>query len=351
MLKEFVLDFVTTKYFEALIIIIISVLAANLFLVLFKKFIEKVHSKNQAKVDNKLILKIEHPVIILTILLGAQIALNKISPDSLTYSNILQTIIVIIATYMFIEISLLVLDLWNKQNKQDNIAFHSEVMPLMKSLMRITFSITGVLIILQIWGIAVITLLTSLGIMGLVLGFAFKDSMANIFGGISLILDDSLHKQDVIELDNGERGEVVEINLRSTKIKTLDNNYLIIPNGIMSNSKFYNYNEPTETYRIAIDFSVAYGSDVNKVKEVVLDVLKGRNDILKFPKRSLRLMKMAEFSLNFTLYFFISDYHNMFDIKDEITQNIYEALRKNRIEIPFPTRIIYTRKEKSSRKK
>lgn len=337
----------SNPYIEASVIVVLSFIVAKLVLWFLTEVIEKSIKKRKAQYGSEFVVKIEHPAIILIILIGIQLALNKVSPADVTYTRILRTLITIVVTYMFIGISNTLIKIWRGQHQKENVAFHEEVMPLMRSLSKLALSTTAIIIILQLWGVEVVTLITSLGILGVILGFAFKDTMGNIFGGISLIMDDSLHKKDIIELDTGEKGEVVEINLRSTKMRTLDNNYLIIPNGLLSNSKFNNYAEPTTTYRITVDFSVAYGSDVDEVKEVVLGCLKGFKDILKFPARSVRFDKMADFSLNFKLFFFISNYKDMYQVKDNVTCAIYKALNENGIEIPFPTRTIYTKKSKN----
>lgn len=345
-----VLGFIKSNmYLEASIIILLSFLIAKLLLWFFKDVIEAVIKKRKEKYGSEFFLKVEHPLIFMIILVGIQLALNKISPMDITYYKLIRTAMVLVITYMLIGISHIFLKMWQSQHIKDNVAFHGEVLPLMKSLCKLTLIFIATIVILQLWGVKVMTLLTSLGIIGIILGFAFKDTMGNIFGGISLIMDDSIHKKDVIELPDGEKGEIIEINLRSTKIKTYDDDYLIVPNGILANTKFKNYNEPTPTHRLIIDFSVVYGSDVEKVKKVVLDSLKGNTDILKFPARSVRFDKMSEYSLNFKLYFYINDFSKMFEIKDEVTGLIYNALNKNKIEIPFPTRTIYTKKTKTKK--
>jgi len=237
-----------------------------------------------------------------------------------------------------------------KTNEEKKSEFHDEMFPLMNSLIKILLVFVALIVILQLWGVKVGALLASLGVAGVILGFAFRDSLVNIFGGIALIGDDSFKKGDVIRLDSGEFGEVVEMGLRSTKIKTFDSEYLVIPNGLLATSKFVNLARPTKTLRLVIPINVAYGSDVGFVEEVILEAIKGRRDVLKFPKREVRFIKMSDFSLEFELIFFISNYKDMFEMKSEITKKVYDSLRKNNIEIPFPTRTIYQRSEVSSSK-
>ena len=340
------------RYIHAIAIIIGSLLLAKLVLWFFKTVVEKMTKKSSSKLDDKIVLRIEHPIIVLIILVGSELALQKISYNTMTLQNLLMTGMIIVITYMFIGVSHIALKFWQKKHEKDNDAFHEEVIPLIRSLSKIILTTTGLVIILQLWGIAVGALLTSVGVIGIVLGFAFKDTMSNIFGGISLIMDDSMKKKDIIELEGGDKGEVVEINLRSTKIKTFDNNFLIIPNGILSITKIKNFAQPTNTFRVEIPFGVTYGNEITNVKEIALSVLKGREDVLKFPKRFVRLEKLGDFALEFKLCFFISNYKEMFNMKDIITSNLYTKLKEENIEIAFPTRTIYSEiKIKSEEKK
>ena len=221
--------------------------------------------------------------------------------------------------------------------------YHAELIPLLKSLSRIVLYSIALIMSLQLWGVKIAGLVASLGVIGVVLGFAFQDSFKNIFGGLALTIDDSIRKGDVIKLDSGEIGEVMEINLRSTRIQTYDNDILIIPNSVLANSKFRNYAQPTPEIRIKIPIGVAYGSDVAKVKRVLLNTIKDREDILLLPSRDVRFVEMGDFALKFDFVFYISDYHNRLAMIDEITTASYNALQESNIEIPFPTRTVYNK--------
>lgn len=341
------LDLITSNgYAQAILILLMFILGAWILLYFFKHVLEHLARKNKSSVDDRIVIKMETPLVIIMILVGLQLASRKILSNGAVFETFLNTVMVVIITVMSVSIVNIVIKYWVKNRKNhENKEFHQEVQPLVMSLSKILIIAIGIIVILQMWGVQVGTTLASLGILGVILGFAFQDTMKNIFGGISLIVDNSIHKKDVIRLDTGEMGEVVEVNLRSTKIKTFDNEYLIIPNGLLSNSKIINLAEPTSTLRIDIPVSVAYGSDPEHVKTTLLSVLKGHEQVLKFPKREVRFIKMNEFSMDFLLLFFISDYRQKFMMEDLITTAVYNALREENISIPFPSRTIYQGKE------
>lgn len=344
--EELYWELTSNNYVHAVIILAISIVIARLVVSFFKKYIEIHVKKTKNKLDDKIVHRIETPIIAIILLVGAQLALRKIVMSTAVFENAINSIIVFVITYMFIGVSHVVIHYWEKMKKNASDEFHEEIMPLIKSLTKILMVMIATMIILQIWGVQVGTLLASLGIAGIILGFAFKDTLGNIFGGISLIVDNSIHKKDVIRLSDGQIGEVIEVNLRSTKLKTLEEDYLIIPNGILGNEKFVNLAQPNPQYRLIIPVNVVYGVNVKKTKEILMSVLKNRKDLAKSPKSTCMLSKLGEYSLEFNLYIYIKDYKMRYQSTDEITTDVYNALRKKKIEIAYPTKVVLNDKHK-----
>ena len=343
---------VSHPYLHAVSIFAFAMLIAEFLLFFFKHVVEKIVQKTKTRLDNKIVFRVEHPLVILVVLVGLLLAIRKIVFSLYFFENFIVTIIVFVVAYVFSGIANILIIYWQKSrvNWESSSEFHDEVLPLISSLIRIVISIIALIVILQIWGVEVGTLIASIGIVGVILGFAFQDTMKNIFGGIALISDNSIKKHDVIKLESGEIGEIVEMSLRSTQIKTLDGDFLLVPNGILANTRFTNYALPTTTMRLTVPVGVVYGSDPNFVKQVLLSVLKGRNDVLTLPRREVRFVKMNDFSMDFELLFYISDYHERYIIADAITTEVYLALDRNGIAIPFPTRTIYSEKKRSRNK-
>jgi MscS family membrane protein len=241
-----------------------------------------------------------------------------------------------------------VIKLWGKKiAERTKSTFDDEVLPLIQSLSKIFVGIIVLLIVLDIWSIKIGPLLASLGIAGLAVAFAMQTSLGNIFGSISLILDKTFKVKDVIQLESGEIGQIVGIGLRSTKIKTFDNELLIVPNGMLATSKIKNLAKPNNVLRLVLPIGVAYGSDIDKVKKTLLTTLKNVKGVVhgnEKRKPLVRFNKMNDFSLDFDLVFFIEDYKERFDISDEILTKAYNELNKKKIDIPFPTRTVYLKK-------
>ncbi|TET12936.1 mechanosensitive ion channel, partial [Candidatus Aerophobetes bacterium] len=136
------------------------------------------------------------------------------------------------------------------------------------------------------------------------------------------------------------------IGLRSTRIKSFDEgNEIIIPNNNLVTTKITNYGRPAINLKMIIKIGVAYGSDIKKTKQILLDCAKKIEGILKDPPPRVYFMEMADFSLNFRVVFWIRNYKDRFEIQDKIISLAYEELQAQGVKIPFPTRTIHIEKE------
>ena len=225
-----------------------------------------------------------------------------------------------------------------KSTADDNLV------PLARKTTKFLVIIFAFLAILSKWGVDITSVLAGLGIFAMAIGFAVKDSLANIFGGISIILDHTFRVGDKIKIDSGEVGVIEDIGVRSTKIRDYDNRQIIIPNGVMANAKIINYVKPNKKVKFTVEFGVAYGSNISSVKKVVLATLKKIKNVMDDPAPSIIFKAMGDSSLNFKAMAWVANYNDAFLTKEEATCNIYDALNKAKIEIPFPQMDVHVKK-------
>jgi small-conductance mechanosensitive channel len=332
-------EYAILRFLLTLLIVFIS---ASTILFLFKKVIQKNLERAHKYLQERIVIRIETPIVLIIVLAGSEIALREILLGTLGLKNVVDSLIVAVIAYIFIQVMDILIDYWEEIHESANHEFvHGEMLPLVRSVGKIIIVLIALVLVLQMWGVEVGALVASVGVLGIILGFAFQDTMKNIFGGITLSMDQSISKGDVIKLDTGETGEVLETNFRSTKIKTFDNDTLIIPNGLLANIKFHNYAQPTNTIRVNLPIHVAYGSDVKLVRKVLLSCIQNNENILQLPRREVRFMAMGDYSLDFDFIFFISNYHDRLHMIDVVTEKAYHALTEAGISIPFPTRRLY----------
>jgi len=214
---------------------------------------------------------------------------------------------------------------------------------LLKNVLRVIAIVAGLIWLLSIWQINLTPLFASAGIAGIAVALAAKDTLANFFGGISIFMDNAYKVGEYIILDSGERGEVVEIGIRSTRIKTRDDVIVTIPNSIMANSKIINESAPIPRFRIRVPIGVAYGSDLEEVEKVLLAVADANNNIEKFPEPRVRLRVFADSSINFELLCWVKDPRDKGLEVHNLLKSAYCAFAEHDISIPFPQRDIHIR--------
>lgn len=338
------------------ILLLMIILGTLILMVLVHEFIKIAFKLVKKKPRGlKRIIGLEHPLLVIIVLIGLQAIISTYLRDyhriQTNLNNVLISFSIIIASYMLMVIGAVILENWSKKIKKTrNDETHEGIVPLLKSVVNICLGLIGVIAILQVWNVAVGALLTSIGIAGVVLGFAFKDTLTNVFGGISLILDDTFRKGDLIELTDGEIGFVLETSLRSTKLKNFDGEEIYVPNSVLANMKVKNYAQPTSAIRIKIRMPIKLGENIQKVEKLVLNMLNKREDILKYPEPKFYILQIKDHYVDTASAFFINDFHDLFVMKSTMTKEIYNLFLKNNIEIPYPTRRIYQEKKLRGKK-
>jgi len=219
------------------------------------------------------------------------------------------------------------------------------LIPFLQKILKAVVIILAVIFAFNAWSINISPLLATAGIAGLAVGLAVKDSLSNILGGLQLVLDRTFKVGDKVELESGEMGVILDIGLRSTKLKTYDNEVVYIPNGYLANAKIKNFTHPDVSIRVNVEFGVEYGSDTEKVRKVVLETVKKIGTVIDEPEPVVQFLKMSDFSLDFIARGWVEEYTQAYSTKLKMTDEIYNALNKANIGIPFPTHTVITKKE------
>jgi len=171
-------------------------------------------------------------------------------------------------------------------------------------------------------------------------GLALQTLFQDIISGIFILIDQSVHVGDIIDLE-GKVGRVEEINLRTTRAVTVDNKVLVIPNHLYLTNSLYNWTENGVETREGINVGVAYGSDVKLVEKLLLDAAKGNTSVLKYPEPKVLFMNFGDSSLEFRIAFTIKNSFEVRFVQSDIRFEIDRLFRENDIKIPFPQRDIH----------
>jgi small-conductance mechanosensitive channel len=196
--------------------------------------------------------------------------------------------------------------------------------------------------VLVSWGVDPVGWIATAGVAAVAIGLAAQDTLGNLFAGISILVDTPYKIGDYIVVDRVDRGKVTRIGLRSTRILTRDDLELTIPNSIIASSKIINESAGRWVkQRLRIPVGVAYGSDADKVKEILYQAAISQEGICSDPDPWVKFDAFGDSSLNFEIRCWIEDAAQRGRVTDAVNTAVYRALAKHGIEIPFPKRDLY----------
>lgn len=191
------------------------------------------------------------------------------------------------------------------------------------------------------FGLPFNAVIASAGVMGLAVAFAARETIANFFGGLTILMDRPFKAGDYIVLSTGERGEVKEIGLRSTRIQTRDDITVCLPNSVITAGKIINESAPSPSFRVRIKVGVAYGSDIGQVEKVLIDLARKNALVSSHPEPRVRFRSFGDSSLEFELLCWITRPHERGQVIHHLNTDIYNRFAELGISIPFPQRDVH----------
>ncbi|HLA48153.1 MAG: hypothetical protein A2W77_01605 [Nitrospinae bacterium RIFCSPLOWO2_12_39_16] len=215
--------------------------------------------------------------------------------------------------------------------------------------------VLGFLIILSVLEISITPFITALGVGGLAVALALQDTLANLFAGIHILIEKTIRVGDFIRLETGQEGYVEDITWRTTRVKMLPNNIVVIPNSKLAQSIVTNYYLPEKRMSLSIPIGVSYSSDPEKVEKILVEEAKKAvgeiPGLIKDPEPFVRFIPgFGESSLDFTLICQVREFVDQYLVQHELRKRIFKRFKKEGIEIPFPQRTVHLKGEKEEQK-
>lgn len=332
------LNISTSPYINALVSLLLFIVLAKALDFFVDKILRKFTRFTKSEVDDKIMDVVHKPIYFTVILIGVLFAVEYLKPSERIFyysSGIIHSVIALIWTVAVIRTGNIVIE--NAVYRvSDATGLNKDIVPLIENVSRIAIAVAGLMAMLSIWKINITPLLASAGIAGAAVAFAAKDTLANFFGGISVFADKPFKIGDYIVLDKGERGEVVSIGVRSTRIKTRDDILITIPNSIIANIKIINESAPIPNFRMRLPVSAAYGSDIDLVQRTLLEAAYENENILKEPEPRVRSRELGESGLLFELLCWAKEPAARGLTVHELNCAIYKKFNSADIKIPFP---------------
>ncbi|HEX8948085.1 MAG TPA: mechanosensitive ion channel domain-containing protein [Dissulfurispiraceae bacterium] len=329
------LNIASSPYVNALISVLVFAGLAKIVDFFADKVVRRFMRIAKSEVGDRFVDIIRRPLFLTIILFGIGLAITYLRPaekaalyiDALVYS-------VMTVIWMFAAVKVGNLIIENAVFKVSDVTgLGKDVVPLVENVLKLVVIVAGLMVILSLWRINIIPLIASAGIAGAAVALAAKDTIANFLGGISLFVDKPFKIGDYIVLDRGERGEVVAIGIRSTKVRTLDDIMITMPNSLIINTKIVNESAPTPYLRIRMPVGVEYGSDIDFVEKTLVSLALQNENVIKEPAPRAMFASFGDSTLNFELLCWIKEPALRAKTIDELNRGIYRKFSESGIKI------------------
>lgn len=338
-------------YLQAGLIIVLFLFLAVLVDRLITGIISRVVARTQTTLDDRLVSIMHRPIFTTVAMMGLILATLQLDFNYILLLGtigVIKTLLVLIWLTFGLRLSSIMLGAMKRQ--EDRFQFVQQTTePLLKNAVAVLMFVAATYTILIAWDVNVTGLVASAGILGLALSFAAQDTLANLFAGVAILADRPYQIGHYIILDSGERGQVTHIGLRSTRLLTRDDVEISIPNSVMGNAKIVNEaGGPPARYRIRASVGVAYGSDIDKVMEILVGVATEHQKVYSDPEPRARFRNFGDSSLDFDLLCWIKLPADRGIVAHELNCAIYKQFEAAGVTIPFPQRDLYIKEMPSN---
>lgn len=341
-------DYLNNQWVEFLILLVIWLLIGLLVMMAMRMLARLTLRMDKSDVDDRVVQTLSGPVVLLVFGYGVIESLRVLDAipnwlvDRILY--VYQLMVAITVVYLSYKIFRIVfIPIAAKVSKKRRQKFDRTVFDLFESVGAVLIIVFGFFWVLTVMGLNVTVFLAGAGIAGLVLAFAMQDTLSNYFSGLHLMLDKPFDIGDTIEI-NDELAEVLRIGMRSTRLYNIFNHEIeIVPNNILANQIISNVTKPDTEYRVSVEVGVAYGSDIAKVKEILLEAVTSNDEVVidegdKRPR--VNFTDFGDSALQFRVRFFVKDVMEQWRVMTAVREHIDRRFREEGITIPFPQRTL-----------
>jgi len=347
------LDIPLSRWLLAICMLFITVVVQKVVRTSFARITSRIASHTRTKVDDLLFAAAEKPVSLLTYVIGIMISVRLLNPplESFPLVDMANSAGRIISIFIGIWFLWRLIEgfgaYFTAKAKESESALDDQLVPFIAKTLKIFIVLTGVLVVAQNMGYSISGLLASLGIGGIAIAMAAKDTIANIFGSIMILVDRPFVIGDWIKTDEFE-GVVEEIGFRSTRIRTFERTLVNVPNSTLANMVVDNI-DARNSRRIKMRIGITYDTSPEQMQAAIAGIEK---ILREHPgvDQSYSLVKFDEFddsSLSIFLYYFSASkvWAEYLQVRQEVNLQIMNLLESMELEFAFPSRTIYLQQD------
>ncbi len=334
----------------AVIIFASSIIVSKLIYVFIERFIGAYAAQTKTTIDDEILKAIRKPLYFGIIIVGSNFALSSINVLK-SFSGLITQMATLILILLGVSVTVKMVNILIRLSASEiaqrtHTKIDDKFLPIFSKMSKLVIYSIALMLILSEFGIQITPLLAGLGIGGLAVALALQPTLSNFFSGTYILTDGSIKIGDYIELQEmGTKGYVDDIGWRSTKIRTLPNNIVIVPNAKLADSVVTNYYAPTTDMALVVPVGVSYESDLEKVEKITVEVAKkvlkdtpgGVKDFEPF----IRYSEFGDSNINFSVILRVQTFVDQYLVKHEFIKQLKKHFDKEGIEISYPARSVY----------
>ncbi len=333
---------ISNEYLRFLVIVILTIIFISLSYLILRLIVRRIVDKKK-RYGEFILKQISLPVLILVFFIGLYTSLKSLTVLENYYlwvDGVFFVVTVLITALLISRIITVIMSGWLKVRRG-----FKRTPGLLNKAVNVIIYVVAIAVILGYFDFDITPLIAGVGLGALAIGLALQSTLSNFFAGVHLISDKPINVGDYIELDENTSGVIEDIGWRSTRIRTLTDNLLIIPNGKLAESNIVNYSMPVKDFSIWVPCGVAYESDLKKVEKVTLEVAKHIQQTVdggvKDFEPVFRYKEFGDSNINFIAVLRIEEPFKRFIVRNEFIKALKERFDKEGIEISWPIRKIY----------
>ncbi len=325
------------------LVILVAWLAAQVYVLAIDRVARRLAARTSSTLDDQILLVVRRPGFLLIVLVGVYAAVHRYQ---FRLRGVLDGILFVLAVlavfYCLVAVLGVLLRWWGeklvRERPGENVA--RDLLPIVEKFLKVVLIVIAAIMVLDHFAIDVKSILVTLGVGSLAIGLALQDTLANMFGGFTIMIDRPFRVGDRIQLQTGEVGDVKAIGIRSTAVQMLDSNLLVVPNSLLVKNAIINQSSPDARAQIIMDVGVAYGTNPARVKEILLEAARRHPEVLEHPTPSVYFKAFGDFALQFVITCYTKSFRSVLTVKDAINSEVNERFEKEGIVIPYPVQTV-----------
>jgi MscS family membrane protein len=332
----------------ALLIVLLTALIGRwLVTFILSRLIGRVTRRTRTKLDEAIVDAIRGPLFWFILISAVRLALTRVDPLLIRWKPLLGDVYFVLYLSLAVVLLWLLIDVftkWYSEAMQEKVGAKLEVqwMPFVRRLAIIVLVLIALTTALSHFDVDISGVIATLGIGSLAIALAAQASLADVINGFLIMIDQPYRVGDRIELlDLDTWGDVVDIGLRSTRVRTRDNRMVIVPNSVIGKSLVVNYSYPDTKYRIEIHVGVAYGTEVEHARETIIAAVREVEGVLESQPVEALFLEFGESAMIFRVRWWIDSYIDTRRMFDRVNTKIYKALETAGVELPPPLREVH----------